>query len=568
MSDNYRQPPNFGGSRPVALACPNGVPPEILSTWRDGLLPPDQATWIARHAPTCPACSERLRDYDAAASALAGQVIPRPGADLWPGVRAAIERETRGAAGERARRGLRLPRGMALGGIGAGVVALLLVALFAGLLIVRKPGRPTLASTPTTTQTATVAPTATITPTTAPSGPGYWTTLAGCSNVPADVRVQYGAGVQQQKGGAPTIVTLQRSDDCGATWTNLTPPAITGVSYTTNVNLMTIFASPVNSNTAYLTLQVNSSQVCSTTTTTAGARAAMSSMPCQMQFVTMDGGARWQRLQLPVPGLLGIFSNTTPQAESILRAQGSRLYGLVTDTVIGANSATPPGRLVASADGGVTWQVADAALAAQGLAVWDFAPTPSGSAIYVAAEPVNDPTQPPQYGVTLSMWSSLDAGATWTKESGPPGQSASEPVQGMTAGITPGGKRALYVLLFGANKDDTAIQVTVQASLDDGASWMSASQLTVSKALGSMQVMPGLTTATLPDGSVIILNLTPTGPVQAWFPGSAPRDIAQNPGLIPYYNPVVEQRADGVYLWMTGYRGGPNPIVEYTQLKL
>ena len=190
------------------LACPDGVPPEILSAWRDGLLPPEQAAWLERHAPGCPACSERLRDYDAAASALAGQVIPRPGADLWPGVRVAIEREMGGAVGGNARRGMRLPRGLALGGIGAGVAALLLVALFAGLLISRKPGRPTSASTPTATQTAAVAVTATLaatvtlSATTTPSGPGVWAPLTKCADAPADVRTIYNASIEQQKSGA------------------------------------------------------------------------------------------------------------------------------------------------------------------------------------------------------------------------------------------------------------------------------------------------------------------------------------------------------------------------------
>lgn len=555
MSDDYRQLPNSDRSRPAILVCQQGVPPELLSGWRDGLLPPDQAAWLERHTPTCPACGERLRDYDAAASALSGQVIPRPSADLWPGVRAAIERETRGME-DGARRAPRLPHGLALGGIGAGVVALLLVALFAGLLRSRQTGRPTAAATPT----ATLAATATTAATATPSGPGYWTTITGCSGVPAGVRTVYNAGIQEQK-SAPTIVTLQRSDDCGATWTKLTPPQMAGVSYTTNVNLMTIFTSPRNPDTAYLTLQVNSAQACSSTSSVT-ARTALSSTVCQPQYVTTNGGVSWQRLALPVRGILGNISPVDAVLGSALRPQGSRLYGVVTDAMLTSSGVIPPGRLVASDDGGVTWHIADAPLAAQGLAIWDFAPVPTGSTVYVTAEPVSDPArEPPQYGATLTMWSSPDGGATWKQASNPPDVTPQSPILNMGAGASASGRRTLYV----AVGDKSGL--TVLGSLDDGATWRSDSHLTTSSggSLSSPEIV-----GSLPDGSAVVVD-TGNAPTVAWLPGSAPRIIAQSPGFASITNPIFQQRGDGLYLWLMGTlpdSGSALLTTEYTQLKL
>ncbi len=556
MSDDYRQPSDMGGTRPVTLVCRENVPPDSLSTWRDGLLPPDQAAWLERHAPTCPACSERLRDYVAAGSALAGQIIPRPGNDLWPGVRAAIERETRGAT----RQGMRLPRGLALGGIGAGVAALLLVALFAGLLFSHKSGRPTLASTPTASQTATSA--ATATSTTAPSVPGVWTTLSGCpATTPARFRVLYQAGIAQQK-SAPTIVTLQRSDDCGATWTQLTPPQISGVSYTSNVDLMNVFANPLNPQIAYLTLQFSDAGGCSASGASS-ARLALSGGACQPQFVTTDGGATWNRLSLPVSGVLGEASASgfvTIQAQGALRAQGSLLYGVVTNAILGSSGVIPPGRLLVSGDG-VHWSVADSALAAQGYGVWDFAVTPSGSTIYATEQPFNDPNyQPPIYTPTLSIWRSADGGQTWTESAHGPdgsyGQGGS--VMFMSAGLN-GSQPILYAFV----EQKGATQML--ASLDGGRNWTIDTQFPDNRYSNNMYELLGA----LPDGSVVMEQSAGGGATLAWKPGTKQRDVAQNAGLQNFGGAVLQQTANGEYLWLTGaIDSNGDTAVRYVQLKL
>ncbi|HEX9037758.1 MAG TPA: zf-HC2 domain-containing protein [Ktedonobacterales bacterium] len=531
MSDDFRQPPN-NGARSVTLFCPDHVPPEALSAWRDGLLPAREATYLDRHAPSCPACSERLHDYDTTSSGLNTQFIPRPGSDLWPPVRDAIDRESRGST-----RRLHIPRGLALGSAGAAVAALALIALFAGLFFSRHIGRPTLAATPITT----TVPTATTTPapTEAPKGPGVWTTLTGCpATTPASFRVLYNANTQQQKGG-PTIVTFERSDDCGSTWTKLTPPPISGVDYTTNVDWMVAFSDPVNPQIAYLSVLASGATGCATSAAT-GAQVALSSMPCLVQFVTTNSGATWAHLSLPVKGALAITSPTNSTAiEGALRPQGSLLYGVVTNTVPGMSGLVPPGRLVVSSDG-VHWSSVDGALAGQGLGIWDFAVPPTGSTIYVTAQPFNDPNdQPPTYAPTLSMWASANGGKTWTESAHGPdgsyGQGGS--ITGMVAGLS-GSQSILYITVGQKN------QTQLLASVDGGRNWTIDTQYPIS---ATFQML-----GTLPDGSVVLESTDASQPTLAWSPGAAQRQIAAGAGLQSISHPVFQQANGGEYLWLTG----------------
>lgn len=143
MSDEMTSPHS------ATLTCADGVTPESLSAWRDGLLSADQSAWLAAHTAGCQACAARLRDYDQIGAALRGQVIPRPNADPWPAMRLRLARERRGR--------LRLPSASRWGGVSALIAAALLVALFAGLLAHQASRRPTPASTATVTR-ATATP--------------------------------------------------------------------------------------------------------------------------------------------------------------------------------------------------------------------------------------------------------------------------------------------------------------------------------------------------------------------------------------------------------------------------
>ena len=321
---------------------------------------------------------------------------------------------------------------------------------------------------------------------------------------------------------------------------------------------MTIFASPLNPNTAYLTLQVSGAQTCPSTSS--AAIASRSSTICQPQFVTTDGGATWQALRLPAPGILGVVHSPSPLSHDV-SAQGTALYGIVTDTVIGASGLTPPGRLVVSVDGGVHWSSCDASLAAQGQRIYNFAVPPSGSTIFVIAEPANDPSaQAPTYSPTLSTWMSPNGGATWieggsTSGSGQPG---GMPITTITAGIV-NGRAVLYIL-------DVQKGIMSLIASADGRTWKRDSQFPQWGVTGGE--IPALL-GTLPDGSAVVEQPAGSGPTLAWQIGGSYRVVAQNASMLSFFNPVFQQRPDGVYLWLSGYGGTSNtPITKYTRLQI
>lgn len=546
--DDNRLPP--GGSTPT-LSCSDDVSPQTLSAWRDGLLPPDQAAWLARHAGACPACRARLADYDAASSALANQPIPYSRADLWPEVRAAIARESPR---------LRLPRGVAWGGVGAGVAVLLLVSLFAGLLYSHLSGRGTTTiAHPTATTGAT--PTTTLAPTATTSGSNAWTTVTGCGGVPDALRVRY-------ESGASNAPLLGRSDDCGATWTTLTPPTIPGVDLSNGSAQMWVTSSPLSVNAAFLHVQVSSdptacAPLASASPASRSAQvqtlAALSSNPCQIDFVTDDGGQSWKKLTYPVQGWLGVAPAEGDQQQvraDYIRAQGSRLYGIVTTYIVMGGGIIPPGRLVASDDGGATWHVSDTALAAKGLGIWDYTVTPTGSAIYVTAEPFNDPArQPPSYGATLTTWVSFDGGQTWTQKNNPAAVTGQNSVVAMQAGVSAGSQRAVYELV-GAKSG-----VELDVSLDDGHSWGTSTTLNAAGLNGSTFLA-----GTLADGSVIVVTLDQ--PVMDWWPQRAPTVAALRPPVSELYDVVLAQSGSSTSIWVYGFLNGDANTIVTTQLQL
>ncbi|HEX9037760.1 MAG TPA: hypothetical protein VF808_12315 [Ktedonobacterales bacterium] len=434
---------------------------------------------------------------------------------------------------------------------------------------------PSGASTmPAATLTSTAVPTPATTSTPWPAGPGNWQALTKCASAPPNFRTLYSAGLDTPEQGSATQVTFQRSDTCGASWVKLTPPMISGVVYNTNVQYLAIFPSPINPQVAFLTIQTSLTVGVPACSTPAGATAAhggvnaapAASYICQLQYVTKDSGVTWQALSLPVKGGLGGVSpelNVSLDLLGQVRAQGARIYGVVTNAVLGASGIVPPGRLVASDDGGLTWVLADGGLADQGLAIWDFAPTPSGTTVYVTAEPVNDPARvPPGYGATLSIWVSPDGGLTWRHSSSAPGASSGKLVEGMLAGVSPAGKRAVYLLT--GDKSERS----VLGSIDDGVTWQGDPSFSFPTVSGGMMGFPTFI-ATLPDTSVIVVNPYGGAPIVAWTPdGGAPHAIAEATALFPYEYPTVQLRSDGVYLWLMGEQGGPGLLMRYTKLRL
>ncbi len=136
------------------LTCDEHIGGEMLSAWRDGLLPDDEMRHIAVHATTCPACRERLAGFDEVARALHRQVELEPDERVLYGVRRQI------ASGHRSR-WLGQPHARLWSGLGAlgSVAALLLLFVY---VLITGPGSqlPRLAATATTSARVTTTVTA------------------------------------------------------------------------------------------------------------------------------------------------------------------------------------------------------------------------------------------------------------------------------------------------------------------------------------------------------------------------------------------------------------------------
>ena len=141
--------------------CALEVSPVTLSAWRDGALAPAETRRIEAHIPDCPACRDRLAEYDMIAGKLAAIRIPEPvgGHGHSPRTSLAAHRAYYGRHSLRFAGDLRT--------LAAVLVVALLGAGFFALLhgIPRPAGHPT----PTATRiaaTATPAPSPTVSATT------------------------------------------------------------------------------------------------------------------------------------------------------------------------------------------------------------------------------------------------------------------------------------------------------------------------------------------------------------------------------------------------------------------
>lgn len=387
---------------------------------------------------------------------------------------------------------------------------------------------------PVPTATATPPPTAT------PIG-GPWTVVTNLSQVasiaPAALRTQYGVFSGQDSKSSPPYFKFQRSDDFGQTWRNLAPPQISGVVYPDNISVAIGTESPLNPNVYILTLQLQNAP-CSPS-----GGMALAGSYCQVQYVTANGGASWRKLALPAAGLLGAFAPTMSPREA-MTPQGTRLYSFVSQVALASSGSFPPGRLIASDDGGVTWNFADGTLSANGLMVFGYAVAPTGSTVYALAG-VNDPNLMPGQLPPLALWRSDDGGADWAKAGALPGQY----VDGLMVGAANG---QMTAYLLAANDPKTQ---HLYASHDGGAHWSDSGVQTTA-------VNELLTT--LPNGSVLF---DANSNIYEWDGGAqAPRAVASSPGALGPQQVWVQTQADGsTRLWMYG-QGSNGPVYQYITL--
>lgn len=587
-------------------ACALGIPIEALSAWRDGELAADLARRLAQHTPTCRACAERLALFDAIANELRQSRAPLPRPTLWdetrrrilagaagrtsdsrspaastpfdapdmraqlwadeppiqaqPGSRRDDQRNSQAQSGGTSRiqhRARRLQRRWGL--MSGAIAATLITALLVGLLLTRSAHGPVSAPTATAnahTPVGTLSGSATpgVTATVVNS---LWKRIIGLPSAPtlapSNPQVMYFLGASQSN------PTFQRSEDGGATLTTIPFPLFHGQPIpSVSPNEYTfLYVSPLNPQIILYISQIFGpacSAAAHTTGKTEGSVYAgrLASSYCDEQYVSADGGTSWSQLTLPVQGLLGAKPFSSGDHPYPLRAQGGRLYALVTDFEYATSGVPPGGRLVVSNDGGVTWALADAQIAAQGLQIIDFAPVPTGSTVFVATENPNT-LQAPTYEQQPEIWRSDDAGTNWVNAGAPPGigGASSISVSGIAAGLTTSGQPFVYLLLT-ATKQTTALDY----STDGATTWQAVPDA------GQISNMP---LGTLADGRLIVRFSDNS--FRAWAPGGVWQEVASeepaNAQNISYLLTTADGLGDSHYaLYGIGTDSNNNLLVE------
>jgi hypothetical protein len=297
------------------------------------------------------------------------------------------------------------------------VIVVLFVVAFRGFTIGRSVSgqRPLSGSTPTSTATSN---------TTAPPPPGQWTSLPGLTAesglpviAPSNPSVVYEDLATER---APAKITLRRSDDDGATWHNLPLP----IQVPAAVDNSSLAVSPLDASIVFLTIsapQSDAPQLCQTAQPAISGQSTLSgSVHCSRQYYSTDSGQHWSLTGLPMQGAIG--AATYPEFQSshslnFFHTQGQRLYSALGGANFNGVSlfSTSSIRIVSSVDGGKTWQLVDADLAASGQNICDYMPAQSGSTIFAI-------TQVDQYcyydtSSPAYLWRSDDAGAHWTQVS-------------------------------------------------------------------------------------------------------------------------------------------------------
>ncbi len=399
------------------------------------------------------------------------------------------------------------------GSVGA---AMLVLALLAGLLIMRAGSRTT---APTTTArplpTITTRPLPTIPPATAtPSGPQWqpipgYSQVAGLALTPSDLRTGY----QLYFGSASKFnswLVLEGTHDEGATWNDIAPPAaVQGLSGQDFDIPYGVAVSPLDPNTVYLTLSANMPSCPNGTAQASAAQVSFaSSQWCTVQYYSRDAGASWHVLSLPPYDLL-----------TDIQAQGALLWGMVAPPLTAQDTTAPAGRLAKSSDGGVTWTFADSGLPGSvGIAL--YAPAAAGNAVFV----VSDRADRFNSGVCggclppadYKVWRSDNAGGSWTQVSALAYHDVDD-----------------YASSFFVARDASALYLSVYtpesraptalASTDGGRSWSAIPGSGIDPASPQLDDLFGV----LADGSVIAAYALPgdgrssTHIFYAWKPGDA-----------------------------------------------
>lgn len=289
---------------------------------------------------------------------------------------------------------------------------------------------------------------------------------------------------------------LQRSDNDGATWKNLSsPPGDTALA-----QLASLMVNQRNARNVFLSVTYSS---CSTTQASAGQFVGYAGGGgCSVLYASTDGGDHWQRSTSGAQGAVSMVGSIV--------AQGDHLYALSFDS-------DQHEHLNISRDSGLTWQPDDTTLLAQGQGFCSFAAAPTGSTVFAFAQ-ASSCSQPVGYLAkssssaqaqsALTVWRSDDAGAHWVQAGTFPYESPD------TQAFLALGNDTGQPLLVGAA--GIGASYTRVISTDGGATWQALPE----------QGLPGSVTSgffartALSDGSLLSAQSTQGGSAfYAWKPG-------------------------------------------------
>ncbi len=489
---------------------------------------------LAAHLATCPACAAARADYWRMDAQIRRLPDPQPFAGLPPRLLQLWAEEDRRAG---VRQPVLLPRvpevfmqtttdsGDAapvplhherrvgrplISGITA-IAAVLIVALVVTALVVSHAGKSTVTG---------VGPHP---PTPTPGNRG-WQGVPGLTNLavqpqiaPSNPQVVYEASID--------VTTFRRSDDDGATWSNLPLPD----GLTSPVDQALLAINPTNAQNIFLLV---------------GASAYHTSA-----YASRDGGAHWNSMHLP---------NGAGLADLHITVQGSHLYLIAFD-------ANQHSRLISSTDGGANWQFADGAVLAQGQEVCGFAAAPTGSTAFALAQ-VGSCSQPVGYRAInafaaqarpgVEILRTDDAGAHWTLAGVFPYQNPD--AQSFVA-VSSGGAQPTLFAAAGQGNAYTRVMST-----DGGQTWRQVP----SQGIPANAANDAFPAGTLSDGSVLRLVQTEgvSWAVYAWKPGGQAWRQVTPPFADDPLEVVVQPSADGHdTLWVVTTAGKGNfSVIRYT----
>jgi hypothetical protein len=338
--------------------------------------------------------------------------------------------------------------------------------------------------------------------------------------------------------GSSSGLTFQRSDDSGQTWHTLSFPSTQVGS--NKVVASQLYINPLDARVIWTSLTVGPEDP--------NCHPAAPGAGCTYQYVSINGGATWAPIHMPLGLVLGfgtLGGLDGGVADGPVSAQGDRLYAQLSS----ANPDPSQSHLATSLDG-IHWSIADDQLTARSLVIMQYALTPTGSTIFAATAPQNKAFS--SYN-KLQVWRSDDAGAHWTDlgafPAGYPQLLGAAKVNGMT-------------LVYYDNqvaRGDNVEPDRVFASADNGHTWQPAPAIPYT---GGQPIYNGVYYGTLANGDVLILFGTSTNntAIYSWKPGDKSWTQLSQP---------VKTSSDGQYggPWYTLSTGGmPTQLWELTSL--